>query len=161
MDGHGTKLCSDRRITLMKCFRMILLLFAVCALGSNLRKTPDDKDDLKALKGVWLVSVVESNGVKVSPDDAKWDFVGDKYTVKVGTQIQEGTAKVESAKNPKRIDLSVLSGNDKGLTYQGIFKIVDDELLLCFPKDTKAERPTEFSGNAGNGQTLMVLKRKK
>jgi uncharacterized protein (TIGR03067 family) len=145
----------------MKWSSLIFALFVVSSLGADPPKAADAKDDLKALQGVWLVSAVEADGVKASPDDVKWVFEGDKYDLKAGTQVQQGTVKIEPAKNPKRIDLSVTSGNDIGMTYRGIYKIVDDELLLCFPKDTKAERPTEFSGNAGNGQILTVLKRKK
>jgi uncharacterized protein (TIGR03067 family) len=87
-------------------------------------------------------------------------FEGDKSTLKVGTQVEEAIAKPDPAKEPKWIDLEVTSGRNKGATYRGIYKFVDDELLLCFPKDTKADRPTEFSGNAGNGQALTVLKKK-
>jgi uncharacterized protein (TIGR03067 family) len=54
----------------------------------------------------------------------------------------------------------VTAGPDKGKTYRGIYKFVDDELVLCFPGDTAAERPKEFSGNVGKGQALYALKKK-
>jgi uncharacterized protein (TIGR03067 family) len=117
--------------------------------------------DLKGLQGVWLMTAAEADGVKVTPSEAKWVFKDNTYTLKVGTMLQEGTVTLDPTKKPKSIDLTVTTGTDKGLTYRGIYKFVDDELLLCFPKDTKAERPKELSGNAGNGQTLTVLKRKK
>jgi uncharacterized protein (TIGR03067 family) len=143
-----------------RCYLFVPFLL-ICALAADPSKQPDAKADLKPLQGVWLISAVESNGVKVKPDDAKWVLEGDKYTTKIGTQVQEGTVKVDPTKDPKWINLSVTAGSNKGQTYRGIYKVVDDELLLCFPKNTKADRPTELSGNTENGQTLMVLKRKK
>jgi uncharacterized protein (TIGR03067 family) len=145
----------------MKWSFAFVLLFIVVPLIADPPRPPDPKTDLKPLQGVWLISTVETDGMKVTVDEAKWVLEGDKYTTRIGTQVQEGTAKVEPSRDPKWIDLSVTVGNDKGQTYRGIYKVTDDELLLCFPRDTKADRPTELSGNAGNGQTLMVLKRKK
>jgi uncharacterized protein (TIGR03067 family) len=139
----------------------LLLLTVVSPLGADPQKGSDAKGDLKAFQGVWLMTAVESNGQKSTPDDAKVIFKDNTYTLKVGTTLQEGTFKIDIDKNPKSMDWAVTSGPDKGLTYRGIYKFVDDELLVCFPKDTKADRPTEISGNAGNGQTLTVLKRKK
>jgi uncharacterized protein (TIGR03067 family) len=139
----------------------LLLLAVVSPLGADPQKGSDAKGDLKALQGVWLMTAVESDGTKVTPNDAKLVVKDNTYTLKVGTTLQEGTVTIDPGKNPKSMDWAVTSGPDKGLTYRGIYKFVDDELLVCFPKDTKAERPTEISGNAGNGQTLTVLKRKK
>lgn len=133
----------------------------VCgALRADPPKPPDRTDELKKFQGVWVIRVAEQDGRKASPDDGKWEFEGDKSTLKVGSQVEESTVKLDPAKGPRWIDLAVTSGRNKGHTYLGIYKFVDDELLLCFPKDTRADRPTEFSGTAGNGQALTVLKRK-
>jgi uncharacterized protein (TIGR03067 family) len=151
----------QRRTSSVKRYCTFLLLIVVSSLGADPPKAPDAQDDLKTLQGVWTINAVESDGVKVKPDDAKWVLEDNKYTTKVGTQVQEGTVKIDPKKDQKWIELMVTSGKDKGLTYRGIYKFVDGELLWCFPKDTKTERPKEFSGNAGNGQTLTDLKRKK
>jgi hypothetical protein len=55
----------------------------------------------------------------------------------------------------------VTAGADKGKSYRGIYKFVGDELILCFARDPKVDRPKAFTGKAGSGQTLLVLKRKK
>lgn len=145
----------------MKLPTVLVLLFVALPLKAEPPKAPDAKDELKKFQGVWIISVAEQDGRKGTTDDGKWVFEGDKSTLKVGTQVEESVAKLDPAKSPKWIDLEVASGTNKGQTYHGIYKFVDDELLLCFPKDTKADRPTEVSGSAGNGQTLTVLKRKK
>ena len=147
----------------MKWSYMFLPLFIAVAPVAEPLKPADPKADVKPFQGVWLISSVVTYQGKVIPDDAKWVFEGDQYTTKIGTEVQEGTVKVDPAKNPKWIDLSVTSGNFKGNTYRGIYKFVDDELVLCFPPGPpgmKPDRPKLLSGNAG-GETLMFLKRKK
>ncbi|HEX3146615.1 MAG TPA: TIGR03067 domain-containing protein [Gemmataceae bacterium] len=145
----------------MKLQAVLVLLLLSLPLKAEPPKSPDAKDELKKFQGVWIISVAEQDGRKGTTEDGKWVFEGDKSTLKIGTQVEESVAKLDPAKSLKWIDLEVTSGKNKGQTYHGIYKFVDDELLLCFPKDTKAERPTEFSGNLGNGQALTVLKRKK
>jgi uncharacterized protein (TIGR03067 family) len=141
------------------CTTFVLLILAA-SLQAEPPKAPEAKDELKKFQGVWVISVAEQDGRKGTTDDGKWVFESDKSTLKVGTQVEEAIAKLGPTKDPKWIDLEVTSGRNKGATYHGIYKFVDDELLLCFPKDTKADRPSEFSGNAGNGQALTILKKK-
>jgi uncharacterized protein (TIGR03067 family) len=145
----------------MKLPTVLGLLLIALPLRAESPKAPDAKDELTKFAGVWLLSVAEQDGRKGNSADLKWVFEGDKSTLKNGTQVEEAAVKLGPGRSPKWIDLEVTSGKNKGQTYQGIYKFVDDELLLCFPKDTKSERPAEFSGNAGNGQTLTILKRKK
>jgi uncharacterized protein (TIGR03067 family) len=111
-----------------------------------------------------LFTGIEQDGTKVGKDqlaEGKWVFEGDKSTLKFGTSVQESKATLDPSKDPREINLEVTAGADKGKTYCGIYKFLDDELILCFPGDTKAERPKEFSGNAGKGQALYALKKKK
>jgi uncharacterized protein (TIGR03067 family) len=145
----------------MRLPTVLVLFLPVLPLHAEPPKAPESKDELKKFQGVWLLRVAEQDGRKATSEDLKWVFEGDKSTLKNGTQVEEAIVKLDPAKSPKWIDVEVTSGKNKGQTFHGIYKFVDDELLLCFPKDTKAERPTELSGNVGNGQTLTVLKRKK
>ncbi len=145
----------------MRICCLCLALLVGPSLGAEPPKASEIKEALKPFQGVWLIRLVEKDGTQVrGNDDAKMIFENDKFTTKVGTQIQEGTFKVENGKGQNRIDMVVMSGIGKGDTYRGIYKFVDDELLLCFPKDTNAERPKEISGNAGNGQVLTILRKK-
>jgi uncharacterized protein (TIGR03067 family) len=141
-------------------------LLAVCATGLTLgddKPLPTAKDELKKFDGAWRLVTLEQDGVKIGKDqaDVTWLFDGEKYTLKVGTSIQEGTLRVAVDKDRHTIDLTVTAGDGKGKVYKGIYKFVDKELVLCFPKDTALDRPTELTGKAGSGQHLYVLQRSK
>jgi hypothetical protein len=69
----------------MKWSCVFLSLVVASWLGAELPTAAGTKGDLKPLQGVWLISAFEKDGVKVSPNDAKWIFEGDKYTIKIGT----------------------------------------------------------------------------
>lgn len=125
---------------------------------------PKPETEQRKFQGVWQFTTVEQDGTKLGQDklaDGKWLFESDKSTLKLGTSLQESKLTLDPSKDPRQINLAVTAGPDKGSTYRGIYKFVDDELILCFPGNTKAERPKEFSGNAGNGQAVYVLKKKK
>ena len=70
---------------------------------------------------------------------------------------------LDPSKDPRQIDFAVTARDVKGKTYRGIYKFLDDELLLCFPVAARppVPDPRGISGNAGNGQALYVLKKKK
>jgi uncharacterized protein (TIGR03067 family) len=125
---------------------------------------PKPEADQRRFQGAWQFVAVEQDANKLPQEklgDGKWVFEGDKSTLRFGTQLQEGKLTLDPSKDPRHIDIAVTAGPDKGTTYRGIYKFVDDELVLCFPGSTKAERPKEFSGKAGNGQAVYVLKKKK
>ena len=146
--------------------RLILcgsLLLLATFLRAGEQPAPKSEEEQKKLQGVWLFTAIEQNGVKLGKDqlaDGKWVFEGNNSTLKFGTTVQESKLTLDPSKDPRQINLAVNAGPDKGKTYRGIYKFVDDELIICFPGDTKAERPKEFSGNVGNGQALYVLKKK-
>jgi uncharacterized protein (TIGR03067 family) len=115
-------------------------------------------------QGLWQFYGVEQNGSKLTQEkltDCKWEFDGDKYALKFFTTLQEGKVTLDPSKDSRQIDLAVTVGPDSGKSYRGIYKFFDDELILCFPGNTDAERPKTFSGNVGNGQVVYVLKKKK
>ena len=122
-----------------------------------------ESDQLR-FQGSWQLADMEKNGNKRGEADLKeihWVFDGSKYTLKLHTTLQEGTVSLDSSQEPKQIDLAVTAGPDKDQTYHGIFKFVDDEIVLCFPDNTRGERPKTLTAAAGSGQIVYVLKRKK
>ena len=121
------------------------------------------EEEQKKFQGVWQFSGFEQGGIKIAPEkfaDAKWVFEGSKTTFMLGTTVQESTLTIDASKEPRHIDLMVTAGPDKGSVYRGIYKFLDGELILCFPGDTKAERPREFSGNAGPRRCCTSSRRK-
>jgi uncharacterized protein (TIGR03067 family) len=141
-----------------------LTLLVVPALKADDPPAPKPEEEQRKFQGAWQFTAIEQDGIKPGQDklaDGKWVFEADKSTMKFSTSLQESKLTLDPSKDPRQVNLAVTAGPDKGATYRGIYKFVDDELILCFPGNTKAERPKEFNGNAGNGQAVCVLKKKK
>jgi uncharacterized protein (TIGR03067 family) len=149
----------------MKLKRERLLAMAVVFAALATAGGADDaKSELKKFQGSWSLTGVEQNGIAGNKDqlaEVKWVQDGDKLTIKIGTSMKEATISLDPSKDPKAIDMLVTAGPGKGETSKGIYKFIDDELVLCFPQDYKGSRPKEFTAKAGSEQVLNTLKRKK
>jgi uncharacterized protein (TIGR03067 family) len=144
--------------------------FFLLGLPSSLLGIPvgDDavKKELAKLEGTWQVVGVEENGVKLPEDklrEAKGTVTlkGDKHTLEYGGRSQ-GTVsvKIDPSAKPKRYDLIIADGPDKGKIQLGIYELDGDTWKLCLNKQAGAEtHPTEFSGKAGSGWVLVTLKK--
>jgi uncharacterized protein (TIGR03067 family) len=146
---------------LARCTWVVLVGAAAAAPAPG---ADDPKAELKKFQGAWSLTSAEQNGVqgdRAQLAEVKWVWEGESCTVKVGTALKEHRTTLGPDKGPKAIDLLVTAGPGKGETSRGIYRFLDDELVLCFPTDTKAARPKEFTGKAGSGQLLLTLKRKK
>ena len=84
------------------------------------------------------------------------EFKNDRYTLtsKSGDPI-EGTAKLDSSKKPKHIDLDVA-----GRMLKGIYEIDGDTLKMCY-KLVGNDRPTELDSTPESGIVLVTHKRAK
>lgn len=141
----------------------IALTVLAGALGTNAApglKEKDDKTDLKKLEGDWKVESWVQLG-QVVPMDASWSFKGDKYTLDMGSNLEEGTIKIDQGKKPATMDLEITGGNCKGKDQPGIYKFDGETLILCFAWPGTADRPTEFKSTAEGRTILITLKRAK
>ena len=120
----------------------------------------DDKSDLKKLQGDWEVVTWEQLGRPVNIT-AKWSFNGEKYTLDQGSNLEEGTIKIDQSKKLPTIDLAISGGNCKGKDQPGIYKIEGDTITFCFAWPGMTDRPTEFMTNAENRWILITMKRMK
>src|SRR5262245_44331272 len=88
---------SPRRIPMS---RFVLLAAAIVCLGGLSvpaapgLKEKDDKSDLKKLEGDWKVESWVQHGQTVHMD-ATWNFRGDKYTLKMPSNLEEGSIKID------------------------------------------------------------------
>ncbi len=123
---------------------------------------PEKKDDLKKFEGDWVFTTWEIGGGFL-PDlqDTKWSVKGDKYTFQMGMATEEGTIKLDPAKKPATIDLTITSGTDKGKEQLGIYRIEKDAIVFCLARPGDKERPKEFAAPEGSGQMLLTIKRVK
>jgi uncharacterized protein (TIGR03067 family) len=127
----------------------LALVFTAPLTGS------DAKKDQERLQGTW----VATKGQK----KAEVQFTGDKFIVIMNDATYKGVFKIDPAKKPKTIDMTVkTSTNDKytDMTSLGIYKLKGDQLTWCFKEPGRDDRPEEFVAREGDN-LLLVLRKKK
>lgn len=133
---------------------------AACVATAN--DKPDAAKETEKFQGTWSFVSSESSGQKVPAEQLKelvLIFEGDKHTVKMGSEvIQAGTQKLDAAKSPKEIDVTITEGPSKGTVMLGIYEFDGDTLKVCFDSAGK-KRPTEFKSPEGSGIFVNVHKR--
>ena len=91
-----------------------------------------------------------------------WSFQGAELRTRDPGDDADKKAAVtlDPSRMPKRIDLAPLTGNEKGKTMEGIYKIEKGQLVVCF-SEAKKDRPTKFTKTADSGQGMITLERVK
>jgi uncharacterized protein (TIGR03067 family) len=121
-------------------------------------------DDVGPLEGGWTMVLVFRNGAEVPPEQAKTGelVIEDQdYRAQMGDLTVDATINVDSSKTPKEIDLTFKSGELKGKTVKGIFKLSGDDLTICRGLTEKEARPIEFAAPTDSGLLLVTWKRAK
>jgi uncharacterized protein (TIGR03067 family) len=85
---------------------------------------------------------------------------GDKYTVTVGAEVDQGTCKLNPSAKPKALDITGTDGPNKGKTILAIYERNGDTLRVCYDLSGK-NRPTEFKTQAGTQLFLVTYQREK
>lgn len=146
--------------------RFVLLAAGiVCLAGLSAPAAPglkekEDKSDLKKLEGDWKIESWVQIGQNV-PMDATWSFKGDKYTLTMPSNTEEGSIKIEQDKKPAIMDLTITGGNCSGKDQPGIYKFDGDTLICCFAWPGTTDRPTDFTSTADNRFIVVTLKKAK
>lgn len=123
---------------------------------------PDDptKTDLDAIQGEWKIVSGEADD-KPAPEGMlapKLTFKGDKL-IGLGPDM---TIKLDPAKKPKHIDITVKRG-DTSITVPAIYELKKDEFTLAIPLTEKStgvigDRPANFETK---GKPILVMKYKR
>jgi len=119
--------------------------FAALTVGSTVGGEKGDK-----LEGSWIATAAVSDGKKAPEDVLKKamltvTFKGGKYSVvSEGNEVEAGTYKADPSKKPATIDLTIMTGKDKGKTQPGIYKIEGDTLTVALTPPESKERPKNF-----------------
>ncbi len=84
---------------------------------------------------------------------------GRKHTLKY-VDAPQGTVTItiDPTTKPKRYDMTETEGPQKGQVLLGIYELEGDTWKYCQNKTGKG-RPTEFSGKAGSGWVLVIMKK--
>jgi uncharacterized protein (TIGR03067 family) len=122
----------------------------------------EDKSDLKKLQGDWEIVTWDQFGQRIRTNGTwTWSFKDSKYTLDQGTNLEEGSIKLDPGKKPGVMDLDITGGNCKGKEQLGIYKFDGDALVLCLAWPGDAERPTDFKSSPETRWILITLKRVK
>jgi uncharacterized protein (TIGR03067 family) len=110
---------------------------------------PQEKDQ-DLIQGMWKVVKLEHNGKAINGPfrEGIWVFKGKELTLRDEGDKEwfKATFVLDPNQKPKTIDMTWSSGEQKGKTQKGIYKIERDILKLSQGTD---ERPKGFS-DAGN-----------
>lgn len=136
--------------------KCVLAVAAVVAFA-----TAGVADDKKPLEGKWTIESLTRDG---KADDgmkgATRVHEGDKYTITPPKDSKapttEGTFTIDAEK--KTIDMKPSSGNFKGKTLLGVYKLDGDTLTVAF---AEAERPKGFESKEGSKVVVAVMKKAK
>jgi uncharacterized protein (TIGR03067 family) len=146
----------------MRQFALVLVLTAGVAVAAEEKKEEKKAD---SHDGTWMVVSMEFGGMKIPDEELKKMPVtvtmkGDKWTVKIGSEVSSGTSKVDLTKKPAEIDTTETEGPNKGTMMKGIMEMKGDTMRVCFDPTGKT-RPKEFSTKDNPGFILLEYKREK
>lgn len=117
------------------------------------------KKELEALTGTWEIVYLESDGKEQALEDLQQIRriqQGDHIIWKNGDQtIMELRFEIDPKTNPKQVNSTYLTGENKGKTHLGIYRLDGDDFTMCFAAFDKP-RPAEFATTPKSG--LIVYK---
>ena len=165
-----TRLKRAIAVVLILCFVATASTFLVfqTTAGQDEKKPPRSVSDQDKLQGTWRIVEVIVDGQPARrnqpTEEANMVVQGDQMTIVAlpeGKKVKEFRFKIDPAKMPKAIDLSVPTDQAKGKTGHGIYELEGDQWKLFFPQvDNEAkERPMSFKSEGGSRLVLMTLKR--
>lgn len=140
--------------------RCQVVCFVAALSVSSFGYAEDSASILKKLQGEWIVVSISEDGKPEPEAEIK------KYnvSVKADKMIVRGdggerilTMKIDPAKTPIELDVTVTEGKNDVTEVRAICKLDGDTFTLC-GTDKPKDRPKEFAG--GKDVTLIVLKRK-
>lgn len=128
----------------------------------TLRKFDTGNFDKNKDPGSWPLPAGKGPDKSGAGSELRWVVKGNEiaWTSRSGEAIKASFT-IDPRKRPKQIDLTFLSGPDKGETCPGIYQRGDlDEniLWLCMANPgSNTERPKEFSYEWGKGRSVLSL----
>src|ERR1051326_7071509 len=143
----------------MRCLLAVLVLTPL-ALAKEPPATAE-KQELQKFQGTWQLVSAENDGKVLPEEQVKQIRVvieGNTHTVYFGDKAvaEKIEFRIDPTKKPKEVTDTLKDGKE----IRGIYELDGDTLRSCVGAPGK-DRPTEFTGKAGSGQTLRVFKRVK
>jgi len=144
-------------------FAPLVALSLLCVFSARADEAAS-KADVQRLQGEWTMVSGSADGQAVPEgmlEQSKRVCKDDVTTVTIGEQlILKAKFTLDPSKDPKHIDYEVIDGPTKGKKHHGIYAFDGETVKFCFGAPD-AERPADFTSNAGQRRTLSVWKRVK
>ena len=119
--------------------------------------------DNELIQGKWRSLSVIDNGEQRPQEELSerfMTFTGDRFTGPQKRQPRPSRFVLDATTDPKQIDLHFPAENDASLLIRGIYRLEGDRLTIFMQSDwTSTKRPTDFTTNAGDKRSLMLLER--
>ena len=142
-----------------------LVLLSFCAAH-----TATDDPDMKKLAGSYHITSSQVDGEQRDQKLLKSLRVemtakGDYTLFFDDNKVGEGTFKVDSTADPKRMDLTYAERSEYNgkfepkITSRGIYKIEGDKITTCFIRGEGKVYPTAFESKKDQNQALEVYER--
>ncbi len=113
------------------------------------------------IEGTWDLIGGEQNGEAEPAEDLERSSLiieGDRHTVTIGDAVLMGTHALDTSQSPMTIDANDTAGPFEGMSLQGIFKVENDVLTVCFAAPGE-QRPADFTTKEQKATLLHVWKR--
>jgi uncharacterized protein (TIGR03067 family) len=140
---------------------LTLTAMATFAVAAASAQEPPMKSELE---GAWACTSAIIDGQPLAAETAKsltLVLTGDRYKSQRGDQVLfDSSYTTDAKKTPKQIDMIATEGEFKGKAAQGIHKLEDDTLTLCYTMPGM-ERPTAFNSQPRSGTFLVTYQRAK
>lgn len=121
----------------------------------------DDAKERKALQGIWRLVELTEGGKNTTEDKQPMEviFRGTAVVVNVKGETQgRATYTLDLTKKPKRIDVTLVKGEEKQ-AVKAIYELDGDTLKVCHFEGKKDGYPEKFE--ATKDTVLAILKRAK
>jgi RNA polymerase sigma factor (sigma-70 family) len=121
--------------------------------------------DREKLQGTWkLVSTEWMGRANKERVGETWVFTDNRITLDRAAPKTEYSYQIDSAADPKHIDLAPTEKSEVGYHYRGIYRLDRDRLTICAAVVKKGEtseklRPTALATQEGELRVLWVLER--
>ncbi len=112
------------------------------------------------IQGTWVVQTFNGQP-SADGGEISITITGDKYAQSVNGAVNErGTFKIDPAKKPMTIDLTIQEGEDAGKLQLGIIELAGDKMTCKLAAPATTTRPTNLA-SVEEGFFLVVAARKK